>query len=57
VSGEASSQERPSIEELAAAILKQVDFAEHSDEDGIRNALAEIARLCRQALKGGTIPA
>ncbi|HKF76637.1 MAG TPA: hypothetical protein VKF59_10890 [Candidatus Dormibacteraeota bacterium] len=38
------------IQELAAAIMQQVGFAEHSDDQGARNALREIARLCRQAL-------
>ena len=47
-------------EQLAAAILKQVEFAEHSDEDAARNALREIAALCRRALgstasTGGTV--
>lgn len=43
-----------STENLAKAILKQVDFADHSDEAGARSALREIARLCREALgKGG----
>jgi hypothetical protein len=40
-----------SAEELAAAILKKVEFAEHSDDEAARNALREIAVLCRQALK------
>lgn len=43
-----------STRRLATAILKQVDFADHSDEAGARSALREIARLCREALgKGG----
>ncbi|HEY4866662.1 MAG TPA: hypothetical protein VIK45_14240 [Candidatus Dormibacteraeota bacterium] len=40
-----------SVEELAAAILKKVEFAERSDDEAARNALREIAVLCRQALK------
>jgi hypothetical protein len=38
-------------EQLAAAILKKVEFAERSDDEAARNALREIAVLCRQALK------
>ena len=38
-------------EELAAAILKNGEFAERSDDEAARNALREIAALCRQALK------
>lgn len=45
-----------SIEDLARAVLTQVDFADHSDEEGARNALREIGRLCREALQGSTEP-
>jgi hypothetical protein len=47
---EREASARQSTSELAKAILKQVDFADRSDEAGARNALREIARLCRQAL-------
>ena len=40
-----------SVEELAVAILKEVEFAEHSDDEAARHALREIAALCRRALK------
>lgn len=50
MAGESDSHVPLSIEGLAAAIMKQLDFAEHSDEEEARNALKEIARLCRQAL-------
>jgi hypothetical protein len=45
-----------SAEQLAVAILKQVEFAERSDEEGARNALQEIAALCRQALEPTATP-
>jgi hypothetical protein len=47
--GESGSQVRPSIQELATAILKQVDFAEHSDEEGTRKR----PEGDRQALSAG----
>jgi hypothetical protein len=40
-----------SVEELAGAVLKQVEFAEHSDDEAARNALRQIAALCRRAVK------
>jgi hypothetical protein len=53
MTGEPAPSALMSIEELATAILKQVEFAEHSDEEAARNALREIGVLCRRALKSG----
>jgi hypothetical protein len=51
MAGEPETQAVLSVEELAAAILEQVSFAEHSDEEAARNALQQIEVLCRRALR------